>query len=684
MLPEIYRTRKAQTQIDVFRGLNRSVNTGFSRVSSNTSAVFSEFKDMQNMSGDDFPRLATRKNRSRICTEENKIISNIIISNGKLIYVTDNKRLKYGNEEAHIFNFIEGEHVLVSYGNNIIVLPEKKIFTLDELSSYRWQELTNIEISHEFIGLSSSNVYVPKSDPEIYSSFSIEKVDLDEYGKPRKARFKISASDDFTDISNQTKIGSSEGYKYQDVYKNIKIGETVETLTTSPSVLYRCASKEQKEGYNEDGFVRKFVRINSYYVRISTARDSETKLFSQFKTGDYVKISGVTIEPPSIRNEDTGQQLLEDLDFGNYPDAFNGKTFKVYYSDDNSIVIKTEIECSIPYSGKMKIERIMPEFDSDKILEVNNRLWTCSSKNNEIYACKQGDCENWYAYGDGISTDSFAMTVGCEGDFTAVARQNDSIIFFKENWVLKIFGTKPSNFTLAAYNVPGVEKGSSKSVVWVNGVLFYLSPVGVCQYSPGGQPVVISRDVFGNVKYKNGVAGRHKNKYFISAENESGEHELFVFDTDTGLWFKEDDTKMQSTVTYNNTLYYIDADTGYIMCADEKHNLIEDSAEFEKEDNFDWLCETGDLYDSDFNTKYISKIVLDLTLEEHAKAKLLAQFEDNGKWYELRTLYFEKKQPRRIPVAVRRADYLRLRLEGKGKCSLSGILIEYAQGSDRR
>ena len=95
-----------------------------------------------------------------------------------------------------------------------------------------------------------------------------------------------------------------------------------------------------------------------------------------------------------------------------YMENLNGKTFKVYYVSKNELVIKCELESSVPYTGTVTVERISPDFDEGKIVEMQNRLWCCSSDKNEIYCCKQGDERNWQAYSDGISTDSWAMTCG--------------------------------------------------------------------------------------------------------------------------------------------------------------------------------------------------------------------------------------------------------------------------------
>ena len=695
MLPELNRIRKSATQIDVFRGLNRTANTGFSRVGANTSAIFVEFKDMTNLCSDEYPKLKTRKRRSRVFPEnEEEILSNIIVVNGKMLFISSDLKLCYDGQEYTSLNpaLQGGAHSLTQYGNRVIVMPEKLYFDLGTRS------FEEIEVSITLTQLGSAN--------DDTGSWSIEKVSLDEYGKPRKTR-KVIEGLNLTDTTYQLPVGSTtQGsiYGYQGIFRNAKVGETVETILSSPSVLYRCSTITPKTNYNEDNKLRSFIKENNYYVKIHSKATDDIAQLKKIKKGDYVKFSGLV---HGLNYQSYGQDQDEELeDFikgsdNGYIDVINGNTFKVYDAGithegvgkkDGWILIRAKIESSIPYghdnnvagSGYMTIERVMPPIDSDKLIEVNNRLWGCSSQANEIYSCKQGDCTNWQAYGDGIATDSFAATVGCEGDFTGIARQNDSVIFFKENWIIKVYGTKPSNFQTAMFNVPGVEKGSAKSIVWINGVLFYLSPKGVCRYSPGGQPVVISESAFGEMKYKNGVAGRHREKYVLSAENESGEHELLVYDTIKGLWHKEDGTEMTDTVSYNSKLYFVDGATKHLMCMEEDDNLIEELDGFENEGQFDWSCETGDLYDSDFDAKYISKIRIHADIEESGSFKVFAKFRDGGAWMMLRELEKSRSKPRAVDIAVRRSDFLRLRLEGTGQCRISGILIEYARGSGIR
>lgn len=118
----------------------------------------------------------------------------------------------------------------------------------------------------------------------------------------------------------------------------------------------------------------------------------------------------------------------------------------------------------------------------DFVIEHNNRLWGCSSEKHEVYCSKLGDPLNWGEYA-GISTDAWAATVGTDGDFTGAAVYGDSVLFFKEDCVHIIYGTKASNFTVSTLRLRGVQKGSDKSLCISNGLLYYKAPEGIYAFN---------------------------------------------------------------------------------------------------------------------------------------------------------------------------------------------------------
>lgn len=622
------------------------------------------------MTSDKYPQLAPRSNRSRITSDEKiKIISNLLSANSGLIYIDSDKNLHIGSEVTKIDEIdAVKQHHIVLYGNKVVVFPEKMSFNMSD-KKVTMIDCRNKDLSTQ-VGEKSNQQIDPSTYDYAYMACSITRSYYDaSANKNYRPSVTLYTNYDLTNEKYQLK----DNNEMVDVFGSY--ANTIGNVFESYNSFYTVIGKSKKDDTYKHNRLITFKKL-SYKFNYTTIRAKG--IGTNIQAGDFVKISGLTDSLVCADAESYADKT--------YIDNLNGKTFKVYYVTENELVIKCELESSVPYTGTVTVERISPDFDEGKIVEMQNRLWCCSSDKNEIYCCKQGDERNWQAYSDGISTDSWAMTCGKEGKFTGIATRGDSVIFFKENYALKIYGTKPSNFTLAEYNVPGVEIGSEKSLVNINSTLFYLGHNGIYAYQSGSLPTLISEESLWGHTYKNAVGGRHGNKYYISAERDDGEQELLVYDTDKGLWHKEDDTKMIDCTTYNGVLYWLDETKENIMCPDKADNLLVDNTkyEYQQEDCFEWSAETGDLYDSEFNVKNIGKIRIGIKAEKGAKVSLFVQYKDNGEWRKVSEMLYSEKKPRVFAVALRRAEYLRLKLVGTGQVEIYGIDIEHSRGSDKR
>ena len=217
-----------------------------------------------------------------------------------------------------------------------------------------------------------------------------------------------------------------------------------------------------------------WAEITSVYVRIET-----TGIGMQFSQYDGVFISGATCS-----DEDVKEQV----------EALNG-TAIIQTKSDNYIVVTGMLDkLCIQNTGHIRIERRVPKMDY--VCEANNRLWGCyygafnGETLNEIYACKLGDFKNWNCF-MGLSSDSYAVTVGTDGQFTGAITHMGYPLFFKENHMHKIYGNYPANFQVQTTACRGVEKGSDKSLAIVNEVLYYKSRSGICGYD-GSLPIETS------------------------------------------------------------------------------------------------------------------------------------------------------------------------------------------------
>jgi len=340
---------------------------------------------------------------------------------------------------------------------------------------------------------------------------------------------------------------------------------------------------------------------------------------------------------------------------------------------------------SYTFNGKVEIDRFVP--DLDFVMESNNRLWGCHD--NAICCCKLGDPTNWHYY-QGLSVDSFEVEVGTDGKWTGCCSYSSHLLFFKENYIHKVYGNTPATYQTQQAECYGLEAGSEKSIAVINETVFYKSKIGIMAYS-GALPEHITSN-FGSKVYTNAVAGTDGAKYYVSMEedanvsNGTAKSSLFVFDLDKKLWHKEDDLRpLQFAYLTNdqsnpdggnrNQLLYIAKDRDciysinpYVPLRDEKY--------------LPWMAELGPFDEIMENKKIYSKIKMRLKLEEKAEVTISIKYND-GEWQSIRHIYALDDRSIFVPIAPVRCDKFSLRLEGTGRCTVESIAREFRERSDR-
>ena len=405
--------------------------------------------------------------------------------------------------------------------------------------------------------------------------------------------------------------------------------------------------------------LRQYSQANEQWVAIATTyiKISSPGIGLPFSEGDGVTIKG-------IKDED-----LADLN----------NTMVIWAKGDNYIVVTGILDAvkSQDENEPITIERRMPNMDF--IIESENRLWGCrygvalnGEVVNEIYASKLGDFKNWNCFA-GISTDSYAASLGTDGQFTGAIAHLGYPIFFKENCMHKVYGNYPANYQIQATACRGVQKGCSKSLSIVNEVLYYKSRSSVCAYD-GSLPVEMS-SALGDVVYSDAVAGTLGNKYYISMKDLNGVYHLYVYDTKKGMWHREDNTQAKAFCNCRGDLYFIDAD--------KKIKSILGMAETDKETApVKWMAETGIIGTDMPDKKYISRLDVRLSVSLGTRLFFYIQYDSSGEWEYICTMAGRKLSSFSIPIRPRRCDHLRLRIEGDGEAKIYSICKTIEQGSD--
>ena len=325
--------------------------------------------------------------------------------------------------------------------------------------------------------------------------------------------------------------------------------------------------------------------------------------------------------------------------------------------------------------NQVNIERVIP--DLDFICVNDNRVWGC--KGDTICCCKLGDPTNWNVF-DGLSTDSWSVETGTPGDFTACISFMGYPIFFKEDTVFKVYGSRPSNFEVMSSATLGVLDGAAKTMAVAGETLYYLSRAGFVRYN-GGYPSAI--DAALNAKYTGGAAGSDGKKYYVSAVRSDNTREFLVYDPDTGIWIKEDALAVKGFANIGNTLYAQTEGANVIVAgaANPDESGFDSSVTF---DDFDSVTVGRSVYS--FASKYPVRLWLRYACEARNVtensvttdiAALTVQISYNGGAFEsVTTLPSTQKAAKYIPVPIRRCDRFRVKLSCNSAWKLYGMQIE--------
>ena len=328
----------------------------------------------------------------------------------------------------------------------------------------------------------------------------------------------------------------------------------------------------------------------------------------------------------------------------------------------------TQREEYFPAEG-VKVERRVP--DLEYLTECDNRVWGCSSSENVIYACKLGDPTNWFSY-RGIAADSYAVTVGSDGAFTGAATCMGYALFFKENTLHKLYGSKPSDFQLSSLRCRGVAKGAARSLCVINETLYYLSPDGVMAWD-GSIPTKVSTalDPARLRNVKSALGGALDGRYYLHLVRGSGEAQavrLLVYDTERGLW-QEEDVCSYEMAGSGGQLYLWDGKAIWAADADREENWqqaggIEDGVSFE--------LVSGNIGLDSPEELYLSRLTLRLEAEVKSRIEVAVSY-DSGAWETLAQLTADGRRCFDVPFVPRRCGSLRFRLKGRGQLTLRSL-----------
>lgn len=310
-------------------------------------------------------------------------------------------------------------------------------------------------------------------------------------------------------------------------------------------------------------------------------------------------------------------------------------------------------------SGELTIKVAVP--DLDYICESENRLWGVNNKTGTIYASELGVPHRFYTYGDS-STDSYAVAVGSEDEFTAICSFGGGVCCFKENKLHKILGSFPAEYYMQEYEIAGVQKGAEKTLCVINEVLFYKGVHGVYAYT-GGTPRLISYEL-GEKAYTATAAGTDGRAYYIGMSG-AYQDELLAYDIAHDLWMVDSKILAEAVCSINGKVYVLNGGKVYRQTEDIKNSA--------------WRVELVPTDEMMWSKKGYSRIVLKAEMERGANMSVYIRL-DRGHWVRAITKAATMDMTSVIPLHIGRCDRCEIKIEGQGKVMLRGMLREFGEG----
>ena len=566
-----------------------------------------EFFDMKNMTSDYYPVLSPRRKRGKYASPANPTG---LIAKDSLCYVDGSKFVI--NEYSVEMGLNDQPKQLISMGAYVIIMPDKMYINTKDLTDFG-----RIEAA-----------YPGTEGMSVTATYEMCKVDGTAYEETTK-----SAIPPENPVNMQLWIDTS----------------------SVPHVLKQYSETQAM-----------WQQIATTYVKISAPN-----IAAKFNLYDAVTISGIPEHITQLKDIN-GQVCPLWAVYRDPGDTSEENPRAEGFYD--YVVIVGILDEAVTANSNLRLERKMPNMDF--VIESENRLWGCmygvaanGQVVNEIYASKLGDFKNWNCF-MGLSTDSYAASCGTDGQFTGAITHLGYPLFFKENYVHKVYGNYPANFQIQTTACRGVQKGCERSLAIVNETLYYKARSGVCAYD-GSLPVEMSA-ALGDKTYSDAVGGANGNKYYISMKDTDGDSHLFVYDTGKGMWHKEDDLQPEVLCSCRGELYAISG--GKIITMLGSGTPENGSVE--------WMVETGEIGIASPDMKYISRLTVRLSLDIGAEVRFLAKYDYMEDWDEVCVLEGTNMRSFSVPIRPRRCDHMKLRIDGVGNVKIYAITKTIEQGSE--
>ncbi len=581
-----------------------------------------EIFDTGNMSSEAYPVLKPRKKRKSIIEAPGKVIG--LGAGNKLYYAAMDGEgyadFYYDGEKIEGFKLTNDEKTFVNLGDYIIIYPDMKYYFTGEVKG-------------TYVSTSDTDALKLLDEANLTADIS----DGDYFQADEEIYMHNSDGEWITGTSNDAAL------------KRVALTRNVNSRWVFMGKRYgKMSEKHAKSGISLDDVFALDTSSEENGLRIAVAMRSITDI----KAGDSVRIFVVD---ENGKNKYETFTKINEIYYDSYKDI-ESDIFVVPHDEELKNIISTATSFSM--------EREIPELDG--MFECNMRLW--GYKGDSIYASGLGSPFTWSSYSNDL--EAWSIDTETAGDITAGCNYNGYPVFFKEDYIFKITGGLPSDFSLSITPVPGQGCIAPDSLLSFGGSLIYLSPKGFVDYS-GVFPMIISESL--NEEFSSAVSGYNGKIYYTTARSEDGDVTVYTFAPSFGIWLREDDTDFTRYVFFENTLFA--SFENEIFALDE---CIMPGKEEEIVSSYTEFCPINEVY---LDKKVLKNISVRLKTDKGASVKIFKK--ENGTWILKKTVGENFSGTVFLRCAPHRGDSYSLKIEGTGEYVIYAAAREYARRSKK-
>lgn len=614
----------------------KSIQTAFGGLNESYACAEAEFTEMKNFSSRGYPALQTRTPRRTMramgrCNGMYHLNGLLLCEGTTLRYTEDSEddvaTAAAGGEIVLENAVTDSEKIMIGMGTKILIWPDAKSFDtatgkLEALSA-AWSQPGTVTIAPCDAG---------------GKTYTVSSVGTTEPSGPADGTLFLKQN------------SSSSKWAYVNVLEqyDAKSGKWAEILLNSVKMtLPGLAAAGFKKG--DTITVEQVPGLVEEYL----AEGVNGEVTIEQMDGDSIVLTG------SPKTESARY-------YGSFTVTAGGTTWKSMNGSESATAGGTTI------TARRRVPRL------EYVTENANRVWGCNSEENVIYSCKLGDPTNWYSY-RGIASDSYAVSVGSDGAFTGAASCLGYLLFFKENCIHKLYGSKPSDYQMSSVRCRGVAENAAKSLCVIAETLYYLSPDGVMAWS-GSLPAKVSGalDTGKLTAVDRAVGGQLDARYYLylHRKTDTGSGRLLVYDTERGLW-QEESAAGTGMVSTGQQLYLWDGNA--LWAADPEREVSG-----EDETGLKFEAVTGDIGLAVPDDKYISRVTLRMDALAHTVLTVAVSY-DGGDWETVNSCAVTRDHQRvNLPFVPRRHDTMRLRFAGTGQMVLRSMAFTFADAAGAR